>query len=387
MAKQRSQKQRQGSKPKPAQKPNTTAVTPGRVDTFAPEVERTALTALLVFGLLAVTLVWIFNASRESIPIVPDRGSVGFQALMLSMLAAVVITPIAYIRSNRHRNRWRRNEIVPPELRVKYKWMVIPITIAVTLLVALIVAAAFEMLTRSFQGVEFSRISASLRLGTFIGTLSYFIVAWVMRMRGSNLIYVAIFYLFATLLVAGATNENPMWYQGSFSYLGMTESNSKFIFNLGLPFTGILIVVWSFYFTDYLDVLKHENVITDRTRNILHWGVILTGVLLSMVGIVRFGIGPIGNIVHDVSATGMGVVLGVLMLLMSRFIDRFPRLFYVYSYLVVAMLVTAVVLFVMGAYSLTGLELAAFAMAAVWLIIFYRNTVQLTEEVRPDLKF
>ncbi len=265
--------------------------------------------------------------------------------------------------------------------------MVIPITIAVTLLVALVAAAFFEMLTRSFQGAELSRISASLRLGTFIGTLSYFIVVWVMRMRGSNLIYVAIFYLFATLLVVGATNENPMWYQGSFSYLGMTESNSKFIFNLGLPFTGILIVVWSFYFTDYLDVLTHETIITDRTRNILHWGVILTGVLLSIVGIVRFGIGPIGNIVHDVSATGMGVVLGVLMLLMSRFIDRFPRLFYVYSYLVVAMLVTAVVLFVMGAYSLTGLELAAFAMAAVWLTIFYRNTVQLTEEVRPDLKF
>ena len=382
MAKQRTQRQRQASKPRPSQKPKAAAVTQAPVDTFASEIERTALTALLVFGLLAVVTVWIFNASRESIPIAPDRGSVGFQGLMLSMLAAVVITPIAYMRSNRY-----RNENVPAPLRRKYTWMVVPITIAVTLLVALIVAASFELITHSFQGVELSRISASLRLGTYIGTLSYFLVVWVMRMRGSNLVYIAVFYLFATLLVAGATNENPMWYQGSFSYLGMTESNSKFIFNLGLPFTGILIVIWTFYFTDYLDVLKHENVITDRTRTLIHYGLILTGILLSFVGIVRFGMGSIGNIIHDVSATGMGVVLGVMMLFMPRLIDRFSRIFYVYSYVVVGLLITAVVLFVMGVYSLTGLELAAFSMAAVWLIIFYRNTVELTEHVRPDLKF
>jgi hypothetical protein len=36
------------------------------------------------------------------------------------------------------------------------------------------------------------------------------VVSWVMRMRDSQLIYIAVFYLFATLLIAGATYENPI---------------------------------------------------------------------------------------------------------------------------------------------------------------------------------
>jgi hypothetical protein len=132
-------------------------------------------------------------------------------------------------------------------------------------------------------------------------------------------------------------------------------------------------------------VLQEEELIAKRARDIIYWGVILTGVLLSMVGIVRFGIGPIGNIMHDVSATGMGVVLGVMMLAMPRLIRQFPRLFYIYSFAVVAMLVVAVVLFILGFYSLTGLELAAFGMSAVWLLIFYRNVDQLVGQVRPGL--
>jgi hypothetical protein len=298
------------------------------------------------------------------------------------MLVALILTPIVYIRAGAY-----RNEMLPERLHTKYGWLVVPITLAVTLLVGLVSAGTFEIFTRSFEGVELSRLSAALRLGALIGTFSYLIVSWIARMRGSNLIYIAIFYLFATLLVAGATNENAAWYEGSFSYLGMTESSSTMIFNLGLPFTGLLIVIWSLFFTDYLDVLLAEGILTERSRNIIRWAIILAGILLSMVGIVRFGIGLIGNIIHDLSATGMGVMLGVLMLFIPRFIKEFPREFYIYSYTMVAMLVLAVILFIMGVYSLTGIELSAFSMSAFWLIIFYRNVVQLVEQVRPDLKF
>ena len=232
------------------------------------------------------------------------------------MLLALFLTPYAYTQANENRNRR-----LPDEMRRKYAWIVIPITVAVTLFVGLVVSGAFEMLTRAFEGVQLSRLAASLRIATFIGIFSYVLVSWIMRMRNSNLIYIAVFYLFATLLTAGATHENAMWYQNSFSYLGMTESNSKFIFNVGLPFTGLLIVIWSLFFTEYLDVLLETEIITSRTRGIIRWGVILTGILLSLVGIVRFGIGLFFNIIHDLSATGMGIVLGVLMLLMPWLIN------------------------------------------------------------------
>ncbi|MEZ4716110.1 MAG: hypothetical protein R2851_08475 [Caldilineaceae bacterium] len=44
-----------------------------------------------------------------------------------------------------------------------------------------------------------------------------------------------------------------------------------------------------------------------------------------MVGIVRFGIGPLFNIIHDVSATGMGVILGLMMLFMPKLNPHYMR--------------------------------------------------------------
>ena len=62
-------------------------------------------------------------------------------------------------------------------------------------------------------------------------------------------------------------------------------------------------------------------------------------------------------------------------------------MFYIYSYVSLAMVILAVVLMILGVYSLTGLELAAFVVASIWLLIFYRNVSQLTEQVRPGVRF
>ena len=350
------------------------------VAAYSRGVERTALWSLIVAGVAMFVVFFIVNAGRESVPIVPDRGSVGFQGLIASILISLILTPYAYVRSTEFRNR-----SLPDAMRNKYTWFVIPVTIAITLFLALVTGAFFEMITRSFEGLELSRLSASLRLASTMAVLAYILVSWVMRMRNSNLIYIAVFYLFATLLISGAMHENPLWYQASFSYLGMTESNSKFLFDIGLPFTGLLIIIWSFYFKEYLNILLEDGIITQRTRSLLHWGIVLSAVLLSMVGLVRFGMAPIFNVVHDASATGMGVVLGLMMLFMPWMIKTFSRVFYIYSYVSVAMMVVAVVLMVMGVYSLTGLEMSAFVMASVWLLIFYRNVDQLVIQQRPYL--
>ena len=355
--------------------------TPSFEESYHRQVEHTALWALMVTAVATMVVTYLANLDREMIPISPDRGSVGFQYLMATLFSTLILTPYAYSQGADYRNRR-----LPAEMRKRYTWSIIPITLAVTLFVGLVVSGVVEILSISFEGAELNRISAVLRTGTFAGLMSYVVVSWVMRMRDSHLIYIAIFYLFATLLIAGATHENPMWYQASFSYLGMTQSNSRFVFDLGLPFTGLLIIIWNLYFMEFFDVLVEEKVVTSRTQTIVRWCVILVGVMLAFVGIFRFGIGLMLNILHDLSATGMGVALGILMLLIPRLIKDFPRAFYLYSYATVGMLLVAVIMKIFGYYSLTGLELSAFTLASVWLLIFYRNVEQLTEQVRPGIR-
>ena len=50
------------------------------------------------------------------------------------------------------------------------------------------------------------------------------------------------------------------------------------------------------------------------------------------------------------------------------------------------LIIIAIALKVLGYYSLTGLELTAFFMCGIWLLVFYRNIKQLVEQVRPDIK-
>jgi hypothetical membrane protein len=195
------------------------------------------------------------------------------------------------------------------------------------------------------------------------------------------LITLSMLYLFATLFFAAAFNEDPYWWQNSFSYLGMSGSNSRYIFDVGLLFTGILVITWQFYFMESFVYLRERGLITERTHSLIRWALILVGVMLACVGIFRFGINLFFNVVHDVAATGMGVILGLLMLLLWRFVPGYQRIFYAVSIVMVVLMILSAILKVGGRFNLVGLELAAFALAGLWLILFYRNTELLVAQI------
>lgn len=133
-------------------------------------------------AIVTMVITYLANLDREMIPISPHRGSVGFQYLMATMVSTLILTPYAYSQGTDFRNRR-----LPVEMRKRYTWSIIPITLAVTLFVGLVVSGIVEILSISFEGAEFNRIAAVLRTGTFAGIMSYVVVSWVMRMRDSHL--------------------------------------------------------------------------------------------------------------------------------------------------------------------------------------------------------
>lgn len=341
------------------------------------QVEAQALVLGLIFGGIQLASIFILDYAREMIPLYGESGSVGGRALTSSIILSLIVTPIAYLRGLRHRNA-NKSEAA---LRQRY-WDIVPLTIATTLLVALLVVGGFQIFSRPFADVLLDRASTATILVLLSSTLAYSISRHLMLARISELLVtLSVTYLFATLFFSTYFNDNPLWWQNSFSYLGMSESNSRYIFNVGLLFTGILIVTWQFYFMESFTILRDRGLITERTRSLIRWALILTGVLLACVGIFRFGINLIINIIHDVSATGMGVMLGLLMLLLWRFVPGYRPIFYVVSIVMVVLMILSAILKVTGSFNLVGLELAAFALAGLWLILFYRNTELLVARV------
>lgn len=334
------------------------------------DVEAFALRSALIFGLIQLASVFVFGWSTDMLPLFGEPGSVGGRALISSVILSLIVSPIAYLRGIRYRNAHK-----PAGASERFPWDAIPVTIAVTLLVALLVVGGFQIFSTPFAEVQLDRASAATILVILVGSLAYLISRHLMLARTAELLVtLSVTYLFATLFFSTYFNDNPLWWQKSFSYLGMTQSNSRYIFNLGLMFTGLLVVIWQFYFMESFTLLRQRGVITQRVHTLIRWALILAGILLACVGIVRFGIGPLFNVIHDLSATGMGVILGVLMLSLRRIVPGYRQDFYVISIAVVLLMVLSAILKVAGHFNLVGLELAAFALAGLWLILFYRNT-------------
>lgn len=348
--------------------------------TFEEELERLTLRLVMIVVLIQASVTLLFGPSGGSIAMVGSPDSAAVRALLAATVIALIVGPIAYIHGTR-----TRNSKLPSEFHQDYRLSVIPITIAGTLVTALLVSWSFDVLNRAFVGAMFNRITLAVLLAISSGVVAYAVAKTMAHLRASGLLYLVVASLMGTLLMAGAHNADPYWWEYSFSHLGMTDSNSRAIFNLGLIFTGVLMLVWQAFFMKEFRPLERRNLVTLRTYQLFRWGFIVTSIFLALVGIVRFGIGPIFNVIHDVSATGMGVILGLMMLFMPKLNPHYLRAFYYFSWLIVGGLVFSAVIKVLGYVNLTGLEMAGFTLASLWLLVFFRNTKLLIERVAPEL--
>ncbi len=340
------------------------------------KVERTALIATIVASLAVFAMVLIIDLPNELTPLSGGLGTVASQALIASLILSLIATPWAFLSGIKY-----RNTLKSPALQARRTWATIPVTIGVTLLIALLIVGGFEIFTRTFQDVMMDSASTATVLVLIIGVLAYSIVRNIMPVKtATTLVNLSAFYLLATLFFAAYFNDNPLWWQKSFSYLGMTDSNSRYIFDVGLLFTGILIVTWQVFFMENFTILEAHGKIDHRTYNIIRWILIIAGVALATVGVVRFGINLFFNIIHDLAATGMGVMVALLMVGLYKLVPGYDRSFYVLSILMALATGAAAILKITGSFNLVGLELAAFSLATVWLVLFHRNTELLVAE-------
>jgi hypothetical membrane protein len=364
-----------------AQLPNTSIINAADVSgvpqvSWGRTIEVTAIRFALIFGLIQLVSVVLLKWSQAQTPLTGPLNSVAGHALISSVILCLIVTPIAFLRRIHY-----RDAKVSQALARKRNWAVIPVTVGVSLVVALVVIGGFEIFSRNFQDVMLDRASTSTILVLLVGVLAYLIPRTIMSVKtAATLVNLAATYLLATLFFATYFNENPLWWQRSFSYLGMTESNSRYIFNIGLIFTGILVIAWQYYFMESFAALESLGKISRRTYNTIRWILIVAGIALSMVGIVRFGISPLFNVIHDVSATGMGVLVALLMITLYRLVPGYDKIFYAISMVMALTIVAAAVLKVMGMFNLVGLELTGFVLAVLWLVLFYRNTELLLAE-------
>lgn len=229
------------------------------------------------------------------------------------------------------------------------------------------------LLDRSFTGAVVFPFSAAMLAGVAVAVTAYAVFLSAVNLTPMLLSLVLVVFLVVGCFASMLSATDPLWWQKNLSTLGISDDVSALAFNLTLIIGGVIVTVIAHYATASIAV---EGARQERGRRFVRGALALMGVLLACVGIF-----PVDRFLtaHNVSATGMALIFVVLAIGLGRFVPSMPRVFVLLGYVYVGVIVVLAVLFVNGYYNLTAVELIAFLLIFSWLIVFLRNTKEISK--------
>lgn len=167
------------------------------------------------------------------------------------------------------------------------------------------------------------------------------------------------------------TSSDPHWWKMNLSALGMTDDFSAMAFNLTLIVAGLIVTTLARYATASIPSSFPNGAARARTC------LIVVGVFLALVGVF-----PVDRFfaLHTGVASGMVVAFGILVLRLKVWIPGMPAAFIALGWLFLAITLVLAVLFAVGFYTLTAVELVAGILIFVWIILFIRNAAALQDD-------
>lgn len=245
-----------------------------------------------------------------------------------------------------------------------------------SLLTWLLISVIFE---HSFIDAPVFGIPSIILAGTVAALTAYICFLSAVSMNLNLISAVLAAFLLEGVIASALTASDPHWWTHNLSTLGIPDGISSLAFNVTIIISGIMVVGLARTATAELPARNPQSA---RIVRIL---LILIGILLSLVGVF-----PVSEflLIHNTVATGMAVLFGVLVVFLPYWIPGMPRPFVLMGWSFLAIIVYLAVLFAIGSYTLTAVELIAGLMIFAWIVLFIRSAAALSEDtikVQDDL--
>jgi hypothetical membrane protein len=316
-----------------------------------------ATVALLVVAALAVPVFRLASA-----PIAGD-GSVG----QFSAIAAAAVAPITFIGARFVRPEHRR----PGGLHI-LDWLdLFALALAHAVIALLTWTLLADILGRGFIGAEVYPLAVLVLAGSVSGVTAYLVFFSATHMDLLMLAVVLAVFMAEGIIASMLAASDPEWWRNNLSALGMTSNVSAMAFNLTLIAGGVLVTTLARYVT--------VNIPTSNPRG-LRWvrgSIVAIGVLLAFVGVF-----PVDRFwfLHTASAAGMALAFGLLAVMLRRWIPEMPRPLAAAGWLFFGAMVVLGVLYAIGYYTLTAVELVAGVLLFAWIIMLIRTSAALAAD-------
>ncbi len=342
-----------------------------RIDATASTTESRAILvagAGLVIGFL-VAFVWIRG---RALPIAGDDS--------LGALAAVVaasLTSIAFVAGYLLPAPGSRRRTHPEPSAWRLGVNVVALALAHAAIVLLVLVGVSIVMSDAFIGADVYFFSSSLLVGIASALACYTAFLSASGMTSARIATVLALYLVVGVMAAMLSTSDPRWWEKNISALGTGDDVSSWIFTLTLVVAGALFTAISVYLATELGhghlarAPRDADGRHEGTRiRVLAGALVLLGVFLALTGIF-----PVNWVewVHNTFATGLVVIFAGLVVGVRWIVPGLPEMFFVVGYLFLAIVLGATVLFAVGIYNLTAMEIVGFALIFAWLILLIRN--------------
>ena len=231
------------------------------------------------------------------------------------------------------------------------------------------------ILDRGFIGAEVFAL-ATLVLSGAAGALTGYVAFAVATHLDLELLAVVLaVFLVLGILASMLTASDPDWWKDNLSALGINDDLSSKTFNLTLIVAGVIVTT--------LARFASRGIVTPHPRGVagVRTCLVVVGIFLGLVGVF-----PVNEFfaVHTAVASGMVVAFGVLIFRVHRWVPGMARPFVWLGFAFLAWIVLLAVLFVVGVYTLTAVELVAGVLVFTWIILFIRNVAAVRADTRAD---
>lgn len=223
------------------------------------------------------------------------------------------------------------------------------------------------IMEHSFQGATVYASPASLLAAAAAALSAYIAFLSGITLSPRQLSLVLAVFLAVGMVTAMLSSTDPLWWQMNLSALGITHDISSLTFNVTLIVSGVLVTTIARIGTAGLPT----STSTLRKRQIaVRILFVMLGVFLACVGCF-----PVDRFfaIHNTVATGMTVVFALLVLGLPWLIPSMPKTFVILGFIFVGVIIALVVLFIIGTYNLTAVELVSALLIFSWIILFLRN--------------
>lgn len=320
----------------------------------------------IVPTILASILFAVLNANDTLIPLTGDN-SLASYVITSGIIVGIILFVTFFILGKKGKINTITGDIY---------WRNFPsVLISYLIILTISILFVFELLQRFFLGVTFDLFTATFIFMMLLGVINYLMIYAAIFTTPESLIRTLMIIAVGGVGIAMLTNSEQQWWLVNLSYLGSNFALDNWRFNLTLVLAGLLMIALIDFLFETIYVARPKT----KQLTILKTLLVILAICLALVGVFPYNENPVSQILHNVFARGLVVVVLLLIMTSPWMLPNTTKDFMTTSYGIGSLLVIVTILFLgVGYLSLTAFEILAFILAFSWLLLFLQKLVQLS---------